>query len=501
MPIPTEEPSAPETFGAATEQLRQWRAAHPTATLREIERETDRQLARVRADLVARIAQGSERPARPDCPSCGRLMRRVGVRQRTVTTAQEGQLHLHGARYRCSACGTELFPLAEALDLGSDSLSPWLRELAVRLGAELPFATAAELLQYCTGTRLSPATLRRLTLASGEAVGEREEVARCAVEAGTAPPAPCPPDPLLLSVDGSMVPLVGGEWREVRLAAIGRLPAQATDPPTTDLAYTATLGTADAFGREALGELHRRGLGQAPTVVAVSDGAPWIQGFVDLHCPQAIRILDFAHAASYLAQAAQASLGPGTAATSEWFATQRHELRHGDPDQVLAALRALPASGERETAGRYLSERRDMIGYRALSEAGWPIGSGCVESAHKTVLQARLKRSGMHWCLVGAQAMITLRLTLANGRWEEQWPQVGRQQRQQQRARTAARRRERAPTAPPLPPLPGPPPRTPCPTASPPVPPPNRSRNGKPAADHPWRRPLFRFTPRPETQM
>ena len=110
MPIAPAPTSSLEAFAAATEQLRQWRAAHPTATLREIERETDRQLAGVRAELVAAVAQAGDRPQRPDCPECGRPMRRVGVRQRTVTTTQEEQLHLAGARYRCSACRAELFP-------------------------------------------------------------------------------------------------------------------------------------------------------------------------------------------------------------------------------------------------------------------------------------------------------------------------------------------------------------------------------------------------------
>jgi hypothetical protein len=386
------------------------------------------------------------------------------------------------------------------LDLGSDALSPWLRELAVRLGAELPFATAAELLERCTGTRISAATIRRLTQASGTVVRQLELDFTRRVGTGTAPLPSTPQEPLQLSVDGSMVPLVGGEWREVRVAAIGRLQPGADGPSAAELSYTATFGTAEAFGHEALGELSRRGLEQAPTVVAVSDGAPWIQGFIDLHAPQAIRILDFAHAAGYLAQAAQASFGPGTLATSEWFATWRHTLRHGEPEQVLAAVAALPASDERDTALRYLGERRAMIRYQELRAAGWPIGSGCVESAHKTVLQARLKRSGMHWSLPGAEAMIALRVSLANERWDEHWAEVGPQQRAQQRARTTARRRERTPTPPVLAPaavapLPR---RAISPTA--PDPRPKRIQDGKPTTDHPWRRTLIRYTPRAETQ-
>lgn len=110
MSIPPDPPSSLEAFTAATEQLQQWRSAHPTATLREIERETDRQLAQVRAGVVASLAQAGRPEVRPACPDCSRPMRRVGGRQRTVTTTQEQQVHLAGARYRCSACGAELSP-------------------------------------------------------------------------------------------------------------------------------------------------------------------------------------------------------------------------------------------------------------------------------------------------------------------------------------------------------------------------------------------------------
>jgi hypothetical protein len=66
------------------------------------------------------------------------------------------------------------------------------------------------------------------------------------------------------------------------------------------------LADAATFGRMALVETHRRGTETARTVCAVSNGAAWIQGFVDLHRPDAVRILDFPHALSYVAQAGQA---------------------------------------------------------------------------------------------------------------------------------------------------------------------------------------------------
>ena len=360
------------------------------------------------------------------------------------------------------------------------------------LGAEVPYTRATALFRHFTGSTLSRATVRRTTVATAKAVQHL---------LATQPPTPGAPPvaPLQLSVDGSMLAIIGEGWKEARVASLGVVGPDPRTPDavrTTELSYTAALCDAETFQEVALPEVRHRGLDQARDVVAVSDGAPWIQAFVDYHCPQAVRILDFAHAAAYLAAAAQASFGPGTEATSEWFVRQRHELRHGDPDQVLAALAALPPSDERETALRYLGERRPMLAYQAFTEAGWPLGSGSVESAHKHVLQARMKGPGMRWGLATAQAMIALRVTLANGRWEQTWPQLGAHQRQGQRLRSAARRADRRPAPPgPIPVVA---------TAGAQLPPPERPKliqQGKPTADHPWRRPLIRWSPATATKM
>lgn len=47
--------------------------------------------------------------------------------------------------------------------------------------------------------------------------------------------------------------------------------------------------------------------------------------------------------------------------------------------------------------------------YKAYKEQGLTIGSGMVESAHKHVLQARMKRAGQHWSQQGAEKMARFR--------------------------------------------------------------------------------------------
>ncbi len=115
------------------------------------------------------------------------------------------------------------------------------------------------------------------------------------------------------------------------------------------------------------------------------------------------------------------------------------------------------------------------------------IGSGCVESANKLLVEARLKGAGMHWQRENVNALLALRCLERNGRWNNAWPTLWQELRCQAWIRTRQRRARRQPLllAPPclhLPPL-RPQPSVPQPPARPKL-----VVDGKPTADHPWRR-------------
>ena len=380
-------------------------------------------------------------------------------------------------------------------------LTPWLAEGVVLLGSDAPFAPTCRTLAHFTGTRIGEATARRLTEAAGAAWVQLDlaEVAR--LEAAPASDGPAGAPVQQVSVDGVFVPLVGGEWREVKVLAVGAVaPDGDGGGRTTDLSYLARLADHDRFGREALAELHRRGTLGAPTVVAVQDGAEWIQQFVDLHLPGAVRVLDFAHAAGYVARAAQEAFGPGTGEAATWLEEWLHELKHGDPDRVLAAVAGLPAGEARDEATRYLTARRGQIAYADFVAAGYPIGSGCVESAGKAVVQGRLCGAGMHWAERHVDALLGVRVVAGTARWDDAWARIADQLRRQARQVRTTRRAARLKHTPPTPALPPPPAAAVAdPPASPPVAPsrPKRIVDGKPTADHPWKRPFLRAYPAP----
>jgi hypothetical protein len=317
-----------------------------------------------------------------------------------------------------------------------------------------------------------------------------------------------------------MAPLVGGEWAEVKTLALGVVQEPALNRrgelqiQTTTLPYFSLLADDETFGRLATVETHRRGTETAGVVCAVVDGAEWEQGFISLHRPDAVRIVDWAHAVDYLAAAAQAGDGAGTVRAQNWLAAQRHTLTHGDPQEVLAALQALraevtaaPAADGTDDTGPWavitrslesLEKRLPQIQDAAFAAQGYPRGSGSVESAHKLVVEARLKGAGMRWACTHVNPLVALRTVACGDRWAEAWPQIMAQWQAQARARRrdrAARRPQHAiartaqeatqePDPPPaiVPAAPAPAPRAPVqPWPS------RRTRPRRPAADHPWR--------------
>jgi hypothetical protein len=217
-----------------------------------------------------------------------------------------------------------------------------------------------------------------------------------------------------------------------------------------ELSYCSRLGDVPGFERATLLETHRRGLEQATAVAAVTDGAEWLQGFIDYQRADAVRILDFAHAAEYVSAIAQAVRDAGYRLPTRWLAGVLHRLKHEGPARVLAHLGRLCQRCRDPEVGKklqYLSTRTAQMQYPTYQAAGWPIGSGMVESANKLVVEARLKGAGMHWKPEHVNPMLLLRNAVCNDRWEETWQgrmKQAHQSRKQERERHTQARVERA---------------------------------------------------------
>jgi hypothetical protein len=69
----------------------------------------------------------------------------------------------------------------------------------------------------------------------------------------------------------------------------------------------------------------------------------------------------------------------------------------------------------------YVTRNLHRLHYGELRARGFQIGSGAMESLHRTASQLRLKRAGCHWTAEASQAILNLRMLGLSGRWEEYW--------------------------------------------------------------------------------
>jgi len=404
--------------------------------------------------------------------------------------------------------GPGFFPLDEELALVPGNLTPRQQEHLVHLATWMPFARAVQMLERLVGVQVSEPTVRR----QAEAAGAQVEAVQTAKAYTSEPEESWEPGAArqVMSADGAYVPLLNGEWAEVRTVAIGEVQEERSTPEEPEvhvgqLSYFSRLTDAATFADLAEVELRQRRVRQAKAVCAVTDGADWLQSFLDLQCPEALRILDFPHAAEHISLLLQAIQQAGVNVPADRLGRILHHLKHRGPRALLRLLQRLPPQvAERETVREqvsYLSKRIALMQYPAYQRAGWPIGSGMVESANKVVVQARLKGAGMHWQRHHVNPLLALRNAVCNDRWDESWQEVvtqcqHHQQVQRQQRATARWQRLlaswlllRLQVHPPTP-TPAPKPLLPAAPAA------TLPGSSRPSAHHPWKR-LPACLPRP----
>jgi hypothetical protein len=143
-------------------------------------------------------------------------------------------------------------------------------------------------------------------------------------------------------------------------------------------------------------------------------------------------VVDYYHASARLTTMAESLFGSGRESWAWVRKMQKLLLKPGGVGRVLHSAAALRSRqklrGKRLTefgrAYRYLQQRREHLRYAECKRLGLPIGSGVTEAACKTVFTQRLKLSGMRWQKAGAQTILTLRVILLSGVWEQVYERV-----------------------------------------------------------------------------
>ena len=142
----------------------------------------------------------------------------------------------------------------------------------------------------------------------------------------------------------------------------------------------------------------------------------WIQ---DAY-PNSTHILDFYHVCEYLNNFQKLYIKLEKEG-QEWVETQKTLLRESKVEAVINNLKKHHEENPKKDALKiinYLTENRSRMDYLKYSKIGLGIiGSGAIESAHRTLFQKRMKLSGQKWSIKGLQNMIDLKTVNLNKTW------------------------------------------------------------------------------------
>ncbi len=333
----------------------------------------------------------------------------VSVRERVWRTGDKSYLRL----------------LPTGIGVSPRGRSVRLERALTDFGCEHSFAHAAARVQEHYGFEINTSAVREATLVHAQRAAKRLEEQyqkpfRLLPSLGA--------EQIVAEADGTMICTVAPgkrngqrprEWKEIRLSA-----AQAQGKEETF--YAATFSGVDEVGRRWGHCARSAGWGLNSQIHALGDGAEWIRLQThEVFGRQGKFLCDFFHVSEYLGAAAERCRA---SAPDRWRRTQQARLKRGALEKVIEALaeHLEPAATPEEDAPvrsghRYLTNRTDCLDYPRALKLGLPIGSGMIESGHRHVLQARLKKAGAAWLVEHADQIANLRVLRANRQWLSLW--------------------------------------------------------------------------------
>lgn len=324
---------------------------------------------------------------------------------------------------RCGMIGRYLVPQVEELAcFASASMTP--EEVETLLAKAMPQAPSATAIKRAIAD-----------------IGELLETHEGRVEEAIASEKPLRTDGevVVASWDGCMIAMRGEKRTEWKEAGVGRVSvyqagdegpemidsrcyARMPEPGMPRLVEQVVASVADLNARGGVREL-----------AVICDGKPSIWTMAE-KLPEfagATHILDFYHAMQHATAAAEAILGNNQVAVErlreQW--REKLQLEPNGVDRIIRTLgrylqQAKLGTARREVlrkVRRHFMKNRERMRYADFISRGLPIGSGPIESACKTIVQHRLKRSGMTWSTPGGQHVLNLRTLVKSNRWDPAW--------------------------------------------------------------------------------
>jgi len=357
------------------------------------------------------------------CPHCGAEAKYVRRREGMSITLL-GRIYYRRPYYGCASCHQGHYPLDEQLGIQPGQMSVEVIQLAALQGVQGSFATARDLLIRTALLELSPNSIRKACHQIGKQITRLEEsMQQCSQDLDQQRQHQRlvdKPNRIYGSMDGFRIHL-DGDWHEMKAGCWWTTRCLPNGELRSEhIAYYVDYLSATDFSDLVWATGFERLADQTNEVIFVADGAEWIWNIVDTHFPNAVQILDWYHAFSYVQSVAQAAI-PDISERTCWLEQQYHHLWHGHRSPVFRACRRLidVAPDAVQKALTFFANQPSRMHYGRFRAAGYQIGSGTMESGCKQFGVGRLKIAGAQWLSEGARLLAKARAAYLNRDWDQ----------------------------------------------------------------------------------
>ncbi len=364
-----------------------------------------------------------EKPTAKACPKCGkRVAVKAHDRERTVRSLS-GEVTFKRNYHYCEACKHGFYPVDRLLDLPEQGeLTTEMEKRVLDFAVNDVYGECEQRWALHYRDPISENLLRRVVAR----VGAQCEAADQLYLQEELKPKGAAPNALVIEVDGSMLPIRGAEaWKEAKVGVTYRHDVAVNEPMPGTARYAAVVGGLGNFSPVLEELLQAERIDEAGVVIWLGDGAACNWTLAEQLSPDAVQILDWHHAVEHAVECGRVLLGEESPWLPLWQCRAEALLSTGNIPAVISelmdCLEYIPRRNQRES----LDAVENLIGYYrtnayrmkyALYRAnGFPIGSGAIESAHRHVLQTRMKRAGQRWAIHNARRMARLRAAYRTG--------------------------------------------------------------------------------------
>jgi len=295
-----------------------------------------------------------------------------------------------------------------------------MQELACYVGQHSVFEEASQLLYFIGEIKINAKQIERISHYHGQQI---ENMIQDKIKKGEDIKYEDNQERYYIMMDGSMYLTREEKWKEMKLGRIFRdtnnIKISRHRGLITQSEYVCHLGKHTDF-LEKMGAY----IDTLKHPVFINDGARWIWEWVDTYYSNAVQILDFYHAKEHLCEFANKYFKCPDE-QKKWIEQHCQYLLDDKVELVIEILKEMPKiNNELETMkitlSNYYQNNIKRMKYKTFKEQGLLIGSGAIESAHRDILQQRMKLSGQRWTKQGLQQIANLRILFKKNKLSSQ---------------------------------------------------------------------------------